>query len=93
MVGEDIPLESRIVAIADVFDALRSKRPYKRSLSWDETLEILENGAGSHFDPFVYESFSKSLDRIREIETEFSDHDHSGEVESKEEDQEAVAAS
>ena len=75
--GEDIPLESRIVALADVFDALRSKRPYKRSLSWDETLGILEAGSGSHFDPKVHQAFLAIKEKIYAIEEQFSDHSHS----------------
>jgi len=46
-----IPIESRIFAIADVFDALTSRRPYKEPLSFDETMQILDSGRGKHFDP------------------------------------------
>ncbi len=55
--GEDIPIRARIFAIADVFDALTSRRPYKEPLSYRETMEILEAGRGSHFDPKVLDSF------------------------------------
>lgn len=55
--GEQIPIRARIFAIADVFDALTSKRPYKEPLTYNETMEILAAGKGSHFDPEVLESF------------------------------------
>ena len=49
--GEDIPLEARIMALADVFDALVSKRCYKEEFSYDEAFKIIENSIGNHFDP------------------------------------------
>lgn len=49
--GEEIPLNARIFAVADVFDALTSVRPYKRALTYDETIDIMKKGRGSHFDP------------------------------------------
>jgi len=55
--GENIPLAGRIMAIADVYDALTTKRPYKRALSHEETMEIMTEGRGSHFDPVVFDSF------------------------------------
>jgi HD-GYP domain-containing protein (c-di-GMP phosphodiesterase class II) len=56
--GEAIPLAARIFAVADVFDALTSRRPYKAPLPVDEALAILEKGRGSHFDPRVLDLFS-----------------------------------
>jgi HD-GYP domain-containing protein (c-di-GMP phosphodiesterase class II) len=56
-IGEAIPLEARIFAIADVFDALTSRRPYKEPLAFDETLRILEAGRGQHFDPALLDHF------------------------------------
>jgi len=56
--GKDIPIRARIFAIADVFDALTSKRPYKEPLSYEETIDILEAGRGRHFDPEVLDNFS-----------------------------------
>jgi len=49
--GEGIPLTARIFAIADVFDALTSERPYKKPMTVEESIAILEKGAGQHFDP------------------------------------------
>lgn len=49
----EIPINARIFAVADVFDALTSVRPYKRALTYDESMEIMKNGRGSHFDPGI----------------------------------------
>ncbi|MEA3412127.1 MAG: HD domain-containing protein [Pseudomonadota bacterium] len=57
--GKEIPLNARIFAIVDVFDALTSKRPYKDPLGFDKTMEILQEGSGSHFDPDVLEEFGE----------------------------------
>lgn len=58
MKAEQIPLAARIFAIVDVFDALNSKRPYKKPLSLEETMQILEQGRGSHFDPQLLDLFA-----------------------------------
>ena len=50
MKGEEIPIEARIMALADVFDALVSKRCYKDAFSYEKAYEIIENDAGTHFD-------------------------------------------
>jgi len=55
--GEEIPISARIMAIADVYDALRSDRPYKSALSHRESVEIIEQGAGSQFDPDLVRFF------------------------------------
>jgi len=55
--GEAIPLAARIFAITDVFDALTSRRPYKEPLSFDETMQILDSGRGTHFDPSLLDAF------------------------------------
>jgi HD-GYP domain-containing protein (c-di-GMP phosphodiesterase class II) len=57
--GEDIPITARIFAVADVFDALTSHRPYKKPLKFEETMEILEQDRGKHFDPMVLDAFGK----------------------------------
>lgn len=63
--GEAIPIEARIVAIADVFDALVSDRPYKQSWSLDRALHYMKDERGRHFDPVCVEAF---LDREPEVE-------------------------
>ncbi len=55
--GMDIPLNARLFAVVDVFDALISRRPYKKPLPLSEALNILRDGAGKHFDPKVFRSF------------------------------------
>ena len=56
--GEKIPLGARIFAITDVFDALTSRRPYKEPFSFEETMQILEQGRGTHFDPRLLDLFA-----------------------------------
>ena len=55
--GRDIPLSARIVAVADVFDALTSKRPYKKKFSFDESISYITDERGRHFDPEIIDSF------------------------------------
>jgi len=62
--GEDIPLLGRITAIADVFDALTSKRPYKAPMSNEKAFGIIEKSVGNHFDPGVGEAFFQGIDKI-----------------------------
>jgi len=57
--GEEIPPSARIFAIVDVFDALTSKRPYKEPFSFEETIVILDQGRGSHFDPHFLDCFRR----------------------------------
>lgn len=62
--GEAIPILARIFAIADVFDALTSKRPYKEPFSFDKTLLILEDSRGSHFDPDLVDAFTRIAEKL-----------------------------
>jgi HD-GYP domain-containing protein (c-di-GMP phosphodiesterase class II) len=57
--GEEIPITARIFAVADVFDALTSHRPYKKPLTFEEAMGILEPDSGKHFDPAVFDAFGK----------------------------------
>ena len=63
LVGEAIPLEGRIVAIADVYDALRNKRPYKRAYSQTESLEILRHRRRAQLDPELLDLFISDLEK------------------------------
>ena len=74
LAGEEIPLEARIVAIADVFDALTSWRPYKDARPEHEALEIIAAAEHSHFDPAVYAAFLHALPEIRAIRSQFADN-------------------
>lgn len=62
--GTDIPIEARIVAIADVFDALLSERPYKHAWPLEQALELIRKESGRHFDPDCVDALLLSLDRI-----------------------------
>jgi len=73
LAGESIPLESRIVAIADAYDALTSARPYRVAYSEDRSLQILREGAGKHFDPQVHAAFAEALPLIQRVRDRFAD--------------------
>lgn len=66
LTGEEIPLTARIFAVADVFDALTSVRPYKTALSLNESLSIMERESGGHFDPAIYAVFQQIAPRLFE---------------------------
>lgn len=61
LAGEDIPLEGRIVALADVFDALTSERPYKQAWSIEKTVEFVQSQSGIHFDPKLVTALVQNL--------------------------------
>ena len=71
--GEEIPLEGRIVAIADVFDALVSVRPYKPAFTIEASLEIMEESFGKHFDPALKAAFNKALPEILRVKEIYAD--------------------
>ncbi len=71
--GNEIPISGRITAIADVFDALTSKRPYKEPFSEDRSLAIIKDGRGSHFDPDVVDAFFAIQDEILAIKKQYAD--------------------
>ena len=57
LAGDAIPLSARLMAIADVFDALISKRVYKAAIAFSEVHKIMQEGRGSHFDPDIIDNF------------------------------------
>ncbi len=57
--GKDIPLEARILAVADAFDAMTSDRPYRAGMSYEETIEEIRQGRGTQFDPVIANIFIK----------------------------------
>jgi putative two-component system response regulator len=69
--GKKIPISGRITAIADVFDALTSKRPYKEPFSVEDSLVIIRAGRGNHFDPDVVDAFFAIQDEILAIKKEY----------------------
>jgi putative two-component system response regulator len=71
--GREIPLEGRIVAIADVFDALTSRRVYKPAFPVEQSQQMMEEGRGKHFDPGLLDLFWSNLDEILNVRSQFSD--------------------
>jgi putative two-component system response regulator len=65
--GKEIPLQARMMAIADVYDALISERPYKNALSHEKAMQVISSGRGTQFDPNLVDLFLGLSDRIREI--------------------------
>ncbi len=65
LVGEEIPIEGRIVAVADVFDALTSDRVYRKAFSVEEAVKMMREERGHHFDPMVLDAFMEVLGRVR----------------------------
>jgi putative two-component system response regulator len=73
LAGEQIPLEARIVALADVYDALTSDRPYKRAYTHGKSVDTMRHGVATHFDPEVFAAFEVALDEIEDIKLRFAD--------------------
>lgn len=66
--GEDIPLAARIVAVADVYDALTSARPYKRPWSSNDSIQFMDRMRGRHFDPRCLDVFQDQMDKVLKIQ-------------------------
>lgn len=77
--GEEIPLSARIMAVADVFDALVSKRSYKPGFPIDQAMSIIRDGAGTHFDPDIVEIFLSCEDAVRKVAMENYEKDNAEE--------------
>lgn len=75
LAGTDIPLEGRITAVADVFDALSSRRPYKAAFPLAKCVEILEEGRGGHFDPEVLDAFHAQREAIVRVQIDYADNE------------------
>ena len=71
--AEEIPLSARIVALADVFDALTSRRPYKEAWPVEKALKLIDDESGKHFDPDVVKAFKNALPKIMEV---YDKHKH-----------------
>ena len=71
--GEDIPLAGRLMAVADVYDALINKRVYKPAFSHEKTLELIREGSGTQFDPEIIDVFLKITDQFKVIGQTYSD--------------------
>ena len=79
LVGEQIPISGRLMAIADVYDALISVRCYKPAFSHEESVEIMVKGRGSHFDPIMLDHFIENSELFRAIAIKYADGDESTE--------------
>ena len=75
LAGEAIPLSARLMALADVYDALISRRIYKQAMSQEDAVAIIEEGRGRHFDPDVVEAFRAVAGEFRAIAERFGDSD------------------
>ncbi len=73
LVGNEIPIEARVAAVADVFDALQSERPYKKAWSLDRTIEYMRTQRGTHFDPDCIDAFVSKLDTVTAIQNTYVD--------------------
>ncbi|MBX9296021.1 two-component system response regulator [Chromobacterium piscinae] len=75
LAGEAIPLSARLMAVADVYDALISRRVYKPPFSHEKAVEIIRDGSGRHFDPEMVKAFLQITDSFREIALRYTDSD------------------
>lgn len=75
LAGEDIPLSGRIVAIADVFDALVSNRPYKKAWTIDQAMQLIEKDSGTHFDPRLVQAFRQNIAEVVRLKKELTEDD------------------
>jgi putative two-component system response regulator len=80
LAGENIPLQGRLMAIADVYDALVSERPYKKAFSFEQATRIVHESFGSHFDPKLEEVFSSASARFPKLENNSTNSNLSGTV-------------
>ncbi|MCZ7583813.1 MAG: two-component system response regulator [Deltaproteobacteria bacterium] len=77
LAGKEIPLVGRVAAIADVFDALTSKRPYKEPFPVERAHQIIREGRGTHFDPDVVDAFFEVQAQIRDVKERYQDEGES----------------
>jgi putative two-component system response regulator len=75
LAGEAIPVSARLMAVADVYDALISRRVYKEGMSHEQAVQIILDGKGKHFDPDMVDAFAGLLDEFRAIAARFHDSD------------------
>jgi putative two-component system response regulator len=71
--GKDIPLSARIITIADVFDALTTKRPYKEAWDTQTALQYMEKNTGKHFDPEIFAVFKSIIPQVMQIKEKYSE--------------------
>ena len=76
LAGDAIPLSARLMAVADVYDALISRRVYKEGMPHEQAMQIILEGRGSHFDPDVIDAFEAQHEEFRHIAGRFADSNH-----------------
>ncbi|PHV46946.1 two-component system response regulator [Janthinobacterium sp. BJB301] len=76
LAGDAIPISARLMALADVYDALISRRVYKEGMSHEKAVQIIVEGRGSHFDPDVCDAFLANLQVFQQIAARYADSDH-----------------
>ena len=81
--GDDIPISARLMAVADVYDALISRRVYKEGMSHDRAVQIISEGRGTHFDPDIVDAFLSLADEFSAIARRFADSDEDMERKAK----------
>ncbi len=72
--GDEIPLAARIVALADVYDAVTTRRIYKDAMPHDQAVEIIRGSSGAQFDPVIVEAFARRLDDFKHLAKTLADH-------------------
>jgi len=75
LAGEDIPLSGRLMAVADVYDALISRRVYKNGMSHEAAIQIMRDGRGTHFDPDILDAFLEIQEEVQTIAAKYADGD------------------
>jgi putative two-component system response regulator len=75
LAADDIPISARLMAVADVYDALISRRVYKQGMPHEEAVEIIRQGRGSHFDPDICDAFLANVEQFKAIAERFADSD------------------
>lgn len=71
--GEDIPLSGRIIAVADVFDALTTARPYKKAWTVEDAVKLIDENSGTHFDPVLVATFREVMPQILDIKEQYAE--------------------
>jgi response regulator RpfG family c-di-GMP phosphodiesterase len=71
--GTDIPLCARIMAVADVFDAVSEKRCYRDAMPMDQCFDIIAKGSGEMFDPIIADTFVSMREKVEKVRAEFAD--------------------
>ena len=84
LAGDAIPISARLMALADVYDALISQRVYKKGMPHEQAVDIIRQGKGQHFDPDIVEAFLEIADEFQTIAAQFADHQFADHQESAE---------